>query len=71
VVWLLVRRITQLDTDIRYVLVSSTSARICPEECDIKLGRGVDLGVMDGGVEIADADAAEIKGWSHTMDSFT
>jgi hypothetical protein len=53
------------------VLVSSTSARICPEECDIKLGRGVDLGVMDGGVEIADADAAEIKGWSHTMDSFT
>jgi hypothetical protein len=69
VVWLLVRRITQRDTNIRYVLVSSTSVKIGPEECDIKLGRGVDLGVMDGGAEIA--DAMELKGWSHTMNSFT
>jgi len=63
VVWLLVRRITRLDTDIRTVLVSSTSAKICPEECDTRLGRGVDLGVMDSGAEIA--DTTELKGWSH------
>jgi hypothetical protein len=42
------------------VLVSSTSAKICPEECDIKLDRGVDMGVIDGGAEIA--DAMELKG---------